>query len=862
MGVGGRMPFHAGLAHGSAILRRLMSLLLGRENELEWLAHAWESSARHIFVTGDWGVGRRALLANFLERQKTDARVLFLRASTNPTIALARALKIRINPAEVQNELQRIRRALSARDRNVIVISAMGNGESAAADLREHIEGWSTPEAPGALRVFVRSNSESVFRGALHLKVGALSNSQSLALFAAVAKTLGLAGEQRILKSLVLRANGNPRLIRTIAGALQLGVTLQTLQHALACAGKDSLQIFQAVFSSLPAVNRTQLNKFFAVGVDLDVASASMIVFDEAPNALLLLRNYLEAGFIDASPFDGASRQGCSEMPVDDAMMGNSQKSARAAFVEYFTQFAKDYRSAATKGLTQSLWQEHENLEQALIFAEELENFEACAELFVALGRLYSPRGLFEPFIQRAQNLLQYKGRVSAESEARVRLACGEALLVTSNIASSEDELLRSLEIGRQLGDLELIVRSLGLLAYVAERKSMVASVDERIEQGFAALNKQVNPWLTAWLYRTRAILYARTGRVELASEDYKLAIVGFRNLGDASQLSAVLMRMGAWELEHGDIVLAAERTEEALQAISSLDDDRTRAECELSLAIIDIERGLFEQARTHVQRAESAFRFLGDLNMEASALGYTGNLYLEQGLHQEALAWYEKSIDLLQSGGNTRMTTLWCAAKAVALSGLGRSQQALVELDTARSGFSLNRPGYELIPEIVSTILSGNGSRIHEVLAFTEAKRFNDDVRFFLRLLRKCAGNVSTAERTWVFERSCLWFSGVTNERIDLAAYPTQRKVLARLLQERLVNPGNALTREQLVDSGWPGERMKSSAAANRIKVTLNRLRAHGLAADLQTRDGCYLLRADLPIRIASELNDASTSS
>jgi len=52
-----------------------------------------------------------------------------------------------------------------------------------------------------------------------------------------------------------------------------------------------------------------------------------------------------------------------------------------------------------------------------------------------------------------------------------------------------------------------------------------------------------------------------------------------------------------------------------------------------------------------------------------------------------------------------------------------------------------------------------------------------------------------------------------------------------------------------ELVDAGWPGEKMKHEAATLRVYTTIRRLRALGLAEALLTRDDGYLLDPETAI-------------
>ncbi|MBL9023111.1 MAG: hypothetical protein JNL21_13005 [Myxococcales bacterium] len=79
-------------------------------------------------------------------------------------------------------------------------------------------------------------------------------------------------------------------------------------------------------------------------------------------------------------------------------------------------------------------------------------------------------------------------------------------------------------------------------------------------------------------------------------------------------------------------------------------------------------------------------------------------------------------------------------------------------------------------------------------------------------------------------------WFEAEGKPRVSLTASPTSRKLLARLLIGHERGEGS-LTLEQLREAAWPGDRSLPDAAANRVYVSLSRLRERGLR-DVIERD------------------------
>lgn len=85
--------------------------------------------------------------------------------------------------------------------------------------------------------------------------------------------------------------------------------------------------------------------------------------------------------------------------------------------------------------------------------------------------------------------------------------------------------------------------------------------------------------------------------------------------------------------------------------------------------------------------------------------------------------------------------------------------------------------------------------------------------------------------------------------ELVDLARRPVLRRILLKLAT---MPRGTACTITELVEAGWPGEKMSAGAARNRLHVSLNRLRTLGLDHALITDVGGYLLDPALTVRCA----------
>jgi len=100
----------------------------------------------------------------------------------------------------------------------------------------------------------------------------------------------------------------------------------------------------------------------------------------------------------------------------------------------------------------------------------------------------------------------------------------------------------------------------------------------------------------------------------------------------------------------------------------------------------------------------------------------------------------------------------------------------------------------------------------------------------------------------------TCRWFA-VGTLRADLRRKRIARRFLTALLARHEQVPGAALSHEEAIDAGWPGEKMLPESAAARLHTLAWQLRRMGLSGLLRTSADGYALRADVRLRWAEEI-------
>lgn len=107
-------------------------------------------------------------------------------------------------------------------------------------------------------------------------------------------------------------------------------------------------------------------------------------------------------------------------------------------------------------------------------------------------------------------------------------------------------------------------------------------------------------------------------------------------------------------------------------------------------------------------------------------------------------------------------------------------------------------------------------------------------------------SAHATGARRAITVTRDCGWVTvGHDRQRLGSAL----RRVLQALVAQHQARPGVPLTVWELLSAGWPGEEPLPDAGANRVYVTVNRLRSVGLRAHVERFDDGYRIAPDVEL-------------
>lgn len=224
-----------------------------------------------------------------------------------------------------------------------------------------------------------------------------------------------------------------------------------------------------------------------------------------------------------------------------------------------------------------------------------------------------------------------------------------------------------------------------------------------------------------------------------------------------------------------------------------------------------------------------------------------------ERGDAAGAVALFERALESLGRTGVERGVAAIHAHAAVAFAELGDAREAAARLALARS--SATDPASELAVSVFAAscdVLAGERIELaRELLArATRAEIASSELAVATRVLARAlepaaatSPGADGATAALVVGPEARWIHPARGARVDLIRHGPVRRLLDHLVTARLESPGRALPAEELLEAGWPGERMLHSAGLLRVYSAIRRVRRMGLEALLITRDDGYLL-------------------
>ncbi len=860
---------------------------IGRRAELARLSELFEDDARLVTVLGPPGVGKTRLASHWARQSSDGAWICDLRGAADADAmcaAVADALGIALpTGGATAGAIDQLGDALAQRGSVTLVLDNV-DGVAASAAARVVLDAWidAAPELSlvATSRVRTRCAAEVV------VDLTPLPPDDAAALFEARARQvrsdMGCLDRDAV-RALVERLDGLPLAIELAAsrmrvlGAAQILAQLDERFELLADADGASLRAAIAEsWDALDDVQRAALAQasVFRGGFDFDAARAVIALPDGAPPILDVLHALCDRSLLlTYEPRD-----------LPGWLRYDMYESIRALAAEHLHDHEVRARHAAHYLTAGQAWADAGELGRLAADRENLTAIHArCAEegapdavaACLCLDPLLAIRG---PASLRRSLLEAALSRVDVQDVDRAVLARGliaraDARFRDGDVQASEADLVEADAVAVEAMDLVLMAE-----VQLATGEHHYESGDRRAAElpflfALAHARTAGSP-----LWEGRALMGLARARRHRPVDARNHLTDALRVLPQdrARDIALATMRLGDVNLREDRLREAHQCYERASGAFIALGDARSAAQVLSSLAIIDHEGGVLDEAARRYATAVDILRANGDVVSEATTLMYQGTCHHESGRYDEARECYEDALATFRRARNP-------LAESQALGHLGALEATVGNIAAAERAFADAEPlvaqantatntaavavqqGHLDLARARATDDASQAARLRSTvqarldMASANLTGRSQDLRFALRLLRAAVANepapaaaVESACDVLVVGRAGRWFRAPGAERVDLARRGAIRRLVDALAQVRVERPGDALSRDDLLARGWPGERVLPEAGARRVHTALWTLRKLGLADLLVSRDDGYLFDPAVPFQRA----------
>ena len=830
---------------------------VGRAAELAELTQAAGSADRVVVVTGPAGVGKSRLVETWADDR--DVSRADLGAARDLEDALRRigaALRLRFGPEEdLPSAEARIAQALGSRPETVLFI----DDADAVVEVLDPALRRLHDAASSA--VFVLTSRRSVLTVPHRtLALGPLPRDEAVTLLVERARRVrpdfAVSPTQRAsVESLVERVDALPLGLELLAPRLRLLSPAQLLERLEGAVGpKDALDhALDRSFELLSPWERDALAQCTVTrdGFYLDAAEAFVDLSSHrgAPDVLTVLESLVDQSLLRATsipelPDDVRVRFfGAVWERARRELDPEAERAAAARHARYYADAAERWDEAIESSdevaSTARLVVELPNLEAAF---ERVGDASTRARLGLALHLAHQRRGPFG----RQRELVDTVRTIAAELgdptlSGRAELAAARVYRWAGDLPRSAEALSRAMEHALASGDVATeasCARNMAANCFragdlVAMRAHLDRALDAAARSGRASDEVNARNGL-GWLF-------AELGEIDAAQHELESAL----RLARATRIPGLVALVHS---SLASLMLRAERFEpaehHATEAIRSYEELGYLRQWSLEHLVrgeARLLRGDLEGARADAQASVERARFLGLSAPLARALVLRGRVAFFERSYRAAREALDEALQRLPSdGSDARVARGYLASCAAMLGDEPRAGDRPYEGDTLAALFD----AFVRLGRARAAVARGDDAELsplgNDSPGSAEARRL---IELWHALARELLpGRDTSAVRVEVAEDAG-WFRVGGADGVDLTRRRALRGVLKSLVARRLAAPGSPLSVDDVLEAGWPGERMSPESGARRVYVTINRLRNLGFGDLLLTTGDGYML-------------------
>ncbi|MEM9188952.1 MAG: tetratricopeptide repeat protein [Myxococcota bacterium] len=465
------------------------------------------------------------------------------------------------------------------------------------------------------------------------------------------------------------------------------------------------------------------------------------------------------------------------------------------------------------------------------------------------------------PAALTAEGSLSTSNSSTFEVRARAHLGRGFARRELGETALAREDFERALALAEEAELSDLSAVALTQLGGIQDVAGDTGEARACLEAALALLKgsqSDERPVREAEALLLLGHAHRREGNLSDARRAIRAAADRYRSLAHDEGLAAALYELGAVEMFGGAIEASAACFDEGLSVARRRGLRVMEGALTTARGCLLQDKGELADALEHHAAAARIFGDLGSRFREASALFYLATTFVERGEPAEALAVLHQSRARVAGVGAPRYDALLSACSATVLAMLDRLGEAEEELQRADAALRAvtNEPSLGVAVALHRRIVEVRSGRAEaDVLSSAETLVRdcpNDDTRCALRVLRGLvAGDApASVDALVVWPEGRAFQTPKMTKPVVLPDRSPLRAILDRLVVCRTETPGRGLAIDEIIEAGWPGERIGATAALNRGYVALTTLRKKGLRGILVKTEGGYALSQAVIVR------------
>jgi predicted ATPase len=883
---------------GSGRLRsRGLSPVIGRDEDIAMLVQRLALGARLVSLVGPPGVGKTRLACAVAERQESWPSLLVDAARASDAESLAVHLLDALRPtrdATANLRLEDVAASALVEAGDVLVV--LDNAEHLLEPVAEVVAAW-LRRAPGVRilvtsRVRLRVAEESVF------VVEPLCVEDGVELFLARApagrERFGTPAVLRSVEELVRRLDRIPLAIELAAArsnVLKPGDLLQRLSERLDLlrGGRDApsrhATLRVALRGSWELLTESEqralaLTSVFSSSFSLAAAEAVLASSVGAPTEALaaladasLLRVVEAAGFEDEARF--AHYEIVRELAVEQLAAHGPElgRAARRRYAEHFALVGEHLAEAARgdDGIVamSRLALESDHLNAAFEAHVELDPLLAARNL-LALAPLVSSRGPFATMEQRIARCVAALQGSEQGPIVRARLLALQGVLQFHQMRFSEavQSAVEAASIAGQHGAHDVAAEA---------RTTVFLALQWQGQAAPEQLEPDAPPVDSPALCFARAVLVLHRGQMERAGEICERGIAEARRRGERREEGRLHAVLAVSQHELCRFSRAEASFDRAEELLARSGDEHFLAITGLWRGLLECDQGAVEDAVARLTRARERLVMVGDAFFVAAVDAYRGLMLHASGLLTDAKSCLERALGSLRADRDAYRLGVFLPAYACLLLELGdrTSAQALMTEAEPFVKVPVNRfvgGVFELalgcfdVDDALACARTGDTAGRERALARARARlarvqaptrdddgselpalwQVSSDVRFAGRRLERALAPLEASAEVLREDAVCVaedgsFFETPEGGRVELGSRPTLARLLAHLMLRHRQAPDTEVATTELVDAGWPGERILAAAAVHRVHVAISTLRRLGLSRCLLRRRNGY---------------------